>query len=101
MGIYMLLDQEVVEFDWDEGNKGKNREHGVEDSESEEPFFDGHKVILEDPLHSLGEERFLLIGKTKKGRLLYVVFTKRKKRIRIISARALNRKEKHLYEKET
>lgn len=47
------------------------------------------------------EERFILIGKTKKERVLFVVFTKRETRIRIISARDLNRKEGILYEKTT
>jgi len=39
------------------------------------------------------------MGKTKQGRLLFVVFTIRRKKIRIISARDTNRKEELLYEK--
>ena len=94
----MRLDPGALEFEWDRGNVGKNKKHGVEDFEGEEAFFDGRKVLLRDIPHSKGEERFILLGKTKGGRLLFVVFTKRARRIRIISARNVNQKEKPLYE---
>jgi uncharacterized DUF497 family protein len=97
----MYSDQSIFEFEWDKGNFGKNKKHGVQDPESEEVFFDDHKVIFTDHLHSHNEERFRLLGKTKAGRLLFLVFTKRGKKIRIISARSVNRKEVHLYEKRT
>ena len=44
-----------------------------------------------------GAHRFY-VGKTKTGRLLFVVFTIRENRVRIISARDVNKKEVHLYE---
>lgn len=97
----MRISPEILEFEWDGGNTGKNKKHAVEDTQSEEVFFDERKVILKDTLHSGKEERFILLGKTKRGRLLYVVFTRRGKKIRIISARELNRKEVPLYEKAT
>ncbi len=87
------------EFEWDRGNAGKNKKHGIEDTESEESFFDENKVLLRDVLHSGGEERFILLGKTKGGDLLFVVFTQRNEKIRIISARRANKKEVPLYEK--
>ena len=88
-----------VEFEWDKGNLGKNKKHGVEDLESEGAFLDEGKVIFKDVLHSGSEERFILLGKTKLGRLLVVVFTERAKKVRIISARDINKKEVYLYEK--
>lgn len=94
----MRLDPGALEFEWDRGNIGKNAKHGVEDFEGEEAFFDERKVLLRDRLHSLGEERFVLLGRTKKERLVFVVFTRRGRRIRIISARDANRKERPLYE---
>lgn len=97
----MKVDKSVFEFDWDKGNIGKNEKHDVKDQEAEEIFLDEDKVILKDILHSDDEERFIVLGKTKKGRLLYVVFTKRDKKTRIISARKLNKKEVYLYEKRT
>lgn len=95
----MILDAGMVEFEWDRGNAGKNRKHGIEDPECEEVFFDPDKVILKDTLHSNNEERFILLGQTKKERLLFVAFTKRKGGIRVISARDINKKERGLYEK--
>lgn len=79
----------------------KNKKHNVEDKEAEEIFLDDGKVILKDKLHSEKEERFIILGKTKKDRLLYVVFTKRKQKIRIISVRDINKKEVYLYEETT
>ncbi|HIE24125.1 MAG TPA: BrnT family toxin, partial [Candidatus Korarchaeota archaeon] len=54
-----------------------------------------------DKLHSKEEERFILLGKTKKERVLFVVFTIRNDKIRIISVRDINKKERRLYEKTT
>lgn len=90
----------ITEFEWDKGNLDKNWEkHRVSDEECEEVFFDPNKKILKDPIHSTGKERYILLGQTKSARLLFVAFTLRGNKIRIISARDLNKKEKHLYEK--
>ena len=88
-----------LEFEWDRGNAGKNIKHGIEDAQSEEVFFDTKKVLLRDELHSGAEERFILLGKTKAGMLLFIAFTQRKAKIRIISARRANKREVPLYEK--
>jgi len=98
----MKVIKKLISFDWDEGNIGKNwRKHKVKDKECEEVFFDNHKKVSKDKLHSKKEERFIFLGKTKKGRLLYVVFTIRNNETRIISARDINKKERKLYEKAT
>ena len=94
----MRVDKSVFEFEWDKGNIGKNKKHNVEDKEAEEVFLDLKKKIFKDHLHSNGEERSRVVGETKKGRLLLVVFTMRKSKIRIISARNINKKEVYLYE---
>jgi len=91
-----------VEFIWDKGNLDKNwHKHEVKTKECEEIFFDENKKIAKDKLHSNGEKRFIILGKTKKHRLLYLVFTMRGKKIRVISARDTNKKERKLYEKNT
>ena len=96
----MVIFKEPIRFLWDKGNKEKNfKKHQVTDSESEEIFFNENKKIFKDKLHSGREERFIVLGKTNKRRLLFVVFTIRNEKIRIISARDINRKEKKLYEK--
>lgn len=88
-------------FEWDTGNTGKNRKHGVAEKEIEEVFFDEKKIIYKDVFHSFSEERFIILGKTKNGRMLYTVYTIRGESIRIISARDINRKEVPIYEKAT
>lgn len=95
----MITLDKPLAFDWDPGNTDKNRKHGVIDKEAEEPFFDTKKKTFPDRLHSGTEERFRIIGKTRKGRLLFIAFTIRKGIIRIISARDANTKEVPLYEK--
>lgn len=95
----MKIIEKAFEFEWDKGNIGKNKKHRVEDKETEEAFFDKHRFIFKDKVHSKHEERFRILGKTKRGKLLFIVFTKRGKRVRIISARDINKKEAYLYEK--
>jgi uncharacterized DUF497 family protein len=92
---------EILEFEWDEGNEQKNWiTHHVRAEEAEEPFFAEERVILEDELHSTRHEaRFILIGKSKQGRMLFIVYTIRKEKIRIISSRNADKKEVLLYEK--
>lgn len=91
--------KDVVEFEWNKGNINKNKKHEVTNEESEEAFFDENKVIYKDIFHSKQEQRFVLLGRTRKERLLYIIFTKRSKKVRIISTRNINKKEVHLYEK--
>lgn len=98
----MKTKKKLKEFIWDKGNIDKNwGKHRVKNSECEETFFDEDKIILKDVLHSGKEERFIILGKTKKKRLLFTAFTKRNNKIRVISARDINRKERRLYEKTT
>lgn len=91
--------KDVLEFEWDEGNREKPRKHGLTPEETEEAFFDENKVIFTDWKHSATEQRITLLGKTKKGQLLNITYTIRAKKIRIITARPTNRKEVRLYEK--
>lgn len=89
-------------FEWDKGNSNKNfLKHVVSNKECEEIFFDSGKKIFQDKLHSEDEDRFIILGKTLDGRLLYIAFTARDSNIRVISARDVNKKEIPLYEKNT
>ncbi|PIY80613.1 MAG: hypothetical protein COY80_02060 [Candidatus Pacebacteria bacterium CG_4_10_14_0_8_um_filter_42_14] len=96
----MISLKKPVEFEWDEGNLDKNSEkHKVNNLEAEEVFFDNDKQEYPDPNHSKTEARKIIVGRTKNGRHLFIVYTKRKNKIRVISARDLNkRKERSLYE---
>jgi len=94
----MVTIKEPTEFIWDGSNKDKNWiKHKVTNQECEEIFSDRDKRIYKDRLHSEKEKRFILLGRTKKERLLYTVFTIRNKKIRIISSRDVNKKEVKLY----
>ncbi len=94
--------KDIKGFVWDKGNIDKNwKKHRVTNTECEEVFFDENKVALKDVLHSGEEERFIVLGKTRKERLLFAAFTVRRKKVRIISARDVNKRERKLYEKTT
>ncbi len=96
----MIILEDPFSFQWDKDNLIKILEsHNVTYFECEEAFNDPNKVMLKDVKHSLNEERYLMIGKTNLSRYLFVVFTMRKDKIRVISARDLNKKEYKLYEK--
>lgn len=89
----------IISFEWDKWNIDKSyQKHGVTPSEAEEVFLDKDIVLLEDIKHSTKEERFVAIGKITKRDILFVAFTYRKNKIRIISARKANKKERRLYE---
>lgn len=95
----MIILADPLRFEWDHGNKNKNyKKHGVTDQECEEVFFDLRKKILRDIFHSRNEDRYILLGETKMERRLFVVFTMRSDKLRVISARDLNKREKKLYE---
>ncbi len=91
----------IVDFDWDDANVEHIARHNVTPAEAEDVFFDIDNVLDEDIEHSIAENRFIIIGKTRKKRLLYQIFTKRGNKIRVISSRNINKKEVELYEKKT
>ncbi len=85
-------------FEWDRGNVDKSLiKHKIKPAESEEVFQDENQLILKDIKHSLNEERLAIIGQTTKRKVLFVAFTLRSEKVRIISARPANTKERRLY----
>ncbi|MGB3212350.1 MAG: BrnT family toxin [Desulforhopalus sp.] len=88
-------------FDWDEGNINKNWiKHKVSPAECEQMFFNRPLVIQDDQKHSEVEKRFYALGRTDSKRNLFIAFTVRNKRIRVISARDMSRKEREVYSNE-
>ncbi len=82
-------------FDWDEGNVAKTWErHRVTPAECEQTFFNHSSIVAPDVAHSAQETRYYSLGRTDRGRRLFVVFTLRRDRVRVISARDMNRKER-------
>lgn len=89
-----------LRFEWDERKNGLNkRKHGVSFEEAQTVFFDDQALLIDDPDHSQGEERFLLLGLSAALRTLVVCHCYRQKDevIRIISARKANRAEREEY----
>jgi len=95
----MLTIKGAFEFEWDKGNIEKPKKHGLTLEEVEEAFFDNNKIIFRDWKHSIIEQRVTLLGKTKREKLLNIIYTIRKNKIRVITARTVNKKEVLLYEK--
>jgi len=90
-------------FDWDRGNRAKCEKHGLSTADIE-GLFERPLAILPDAAHSQLEKRFRAIGRTDKGRSVFIVFTLRREGdevlIRPISARYMHKKEIEAHEKE-
>lgn len=101
---YDCLDiQSIIGFDWDDGNILKNEiKHNLKWQTIEEVFFNEPLIVVEDDKHSNELEcRCLALGKIDDGSLVSVFFTKRDNKIRLISARAMSKKERKFYEEFT
>ena len=85
-------------FDWSGGNAEKNwTKHRVMPLEAEQVFFNNPLLSGADSEHSQRELRFYALGQTDEGRELFVAFTLRGKRLRVVSARDMSRKERRIY----
>jgi uncharacterized DUF497 family protein len=89
----------AASFEWDPRKAADNYgKHGVSFDEASTVFADPLGRLVDDPRHSKGEERFVMLGSSRNSRLLAVMFTVREERIRIISARRVTRAERKAYE---
>lgn len=89
-----------ISFDWDKGNIDKNwKKHNVYFKEAEEVFFNKPIKIFPDKKHTEKEKRFVAFGITNKKRGLTIIFTLRNNKIRVISTRNQNKKERIIYAK--
>ena len=90
-----------MRFEWDRRKAESNlSKHEVDFDEARSVFEDPLFVAFEDPDHSIGEQRFLLLGRSSRDRILVVAYTEREEAIRLISARKATRKERHAYEED-
>lgn len=89
-------------FDWDDGNARKSSDkHHVSQMEAEQIFFNEPLLVTSDEKHSAMENRVHALGKTDDGRLLHITFTLHDdgRKIRVISARDMSRKERIYYDR--
>ena len=87
-----------LRFEWNRTKAALNlRKHGVSFEEARGAFYDSLALFIQDPIHSVDEERFVLLGIGSGLRLLIVVHCYRGDRIRFISARRASPSERALY----
>ena len=89
-----------LQFDWDENKDRTNRKrHRVSFQEAQTVFLDDNALLIDDPDHSVTEQRFLLLGLSSALRVLVVCHCVRQSGsvIRIISARRADRSERSAY----
>jgi len=85
-----------MEFDWDEGNLDHIAQHRVS-AEEVEQVIANRPVDIKIQLRG-GEERYLQIGETNSGRILFVVSTWRGPKVRVVTAFAANQRMRRFYE---
>jgi len=85
-----------IVFEWDdEKNRINKRKHNISFQTEEKVFADENRVEWLDQKHSDEEDRYITIGKVDE--ILFVIYTEREDRIRLISARRANKKERRMY----
>ena len=84
------------DFEWDEAKASANRlKHDVSFEEALTAFADPLAVDAPDRYRG---GRFVLIGHSIRGRVLFVVYEERRSRIRVISARKASPIQRRKYE---
>jgi len=87
-------------FDWDEKKNRTNiLKHGISFEEAKTVFYDNDAIVFDDPDHSYGEERFLILGVSFSDKICIVSHCYRMSDtiIRIISARKATKSETIIY----
>jgi uncharacterized DUF497 family protein len=87
-------------FEWDRGNLDHIQKHNVNYRECEDVFFNKPLIINQDETHSQIEERFRVYGQTNRKRRIFMIFTIRHNKIRVLSSRDQNRKERTEFQKQ-
>ncbi|MCX6147224.1 MAG: BrnT family toxin [Candidatus Kapabacteria bacterium] len=88
-----------IEFDWNDEKAIYNyNKHKVSFEEAMTVWDDEFAAFIHDSFHSEKEERFLLIGYSIKNNLLFVSFTERNDKIRLISSRKATKFERKRHE---
>ena len=92
------MDDEI--FQWDDTKAAENyAAHGVPFEAAREVFADPFALEWLDDREDYGEDRYILLGMVE-NRLLYVVYTMRGEKIRLISARGAEPQERRQYHEE-
>ncbi|MCZ2110237.1 MAG: BrnT family toxin [Dehalococcoidia bacterium] len=87
----------MVEFEWDEHNIEHVGRHGLVPAEVEQAMADPGRRQLSVRQPRDGERRYGLIGKIESGRMISVIFVRRNRGIRVITARDADASERRSY----
>lgn len=88
-----------MRIDYDPAKARSNlKKHGVSFDEAATALLDDRALAMEDP-SAEDEQRWVLAGMSRSGRLLTVVYALRGRHVRLISARKATRKESRTYAK--
>ena len=87
---------ESYPVEWDEQkNEINKKKHGISFETAALVFADEDRIEYFDKLHSIDEDRYVVLGKVRD--ILFVVYTEREDASRIISARIANARERRIY----
>ncbi|MDR1015348.1 MAG: BrnT family toxin [Coriobacteriales bacterium] len=89
-----------LHFQWDAAkDRANQKKHGVSFEEARTVFYDINAKVIADPDHSDDEDRFVILGASRRLRVLVVCHCYREndETIRIISARKATRNEQSRY----
>ena len=90
-----------MEFEADPVKAAQNfKKHKVSFEEAASVFGDSIAYTFADPDHSVGEARWLTFGMSGKGRVLAVIYTERRGKVRLVSARVATKHERKIYEED-
>ena len=90
----------MIRFEWDDNkNEINNKKHKISFEEARTVFYDDAALVIDDPEHSEDEDRFIILGLSKRANLLVVCHCYRESDtvIRIISARKATKTESQYY----
>ena len=82
-------------FEWDAENREHIARHAITPKEAEE-------AVVIEPLEAAvqqheSEERVVCFGRTKAGRLLTILYTERRGKIRVVTAYEMTKEQQRLY----
>ena len=90
----------MIRFEWDDNkNEINKKKHKISFEEARTVFYDDAALVIDDPEHSEDEDRFIILGLSKRANLLVVCHCCRESDtvIRIISARKATKTESQYY----
>lgn len=90
----------MIRFEWDDNkNEINKKKHKISFEEARTVFYDDAALVIDDPEHSENEDRFIILGLSKRANLLVVCHCYRESDtvIRIISARKATKTESQYY----